>query len=290
MPDSLVRLALVAGTVLGGVATLLGLATAVCIGRERLVRTAGALGGRLRSVAPYVLGLVLVLAVNKGLQPYTVRLSWAIDQNITGWLASVEGEFVANLQATLPHEAVLYFVGIYVVGYAFLLIFPLLAYLALPDTRHLKRLLVAYAFNYGVGVFFYTLFIAFGPRNIYESVDQPMFELFPDLMLLTAAVNTSSNVFPSLHTSLAVTVFCFALLTAREYPIWAVVATVIAWSVAVSTMALGIHWLIDVLAGIVLAAAAVPFAYAVVWALENRAETRAKWRSIVSRFRRGSPG
>ncbi len=60
------------------------------------------------------------------------------------------------------------------------------------------------------------------------------------------------------------------------YPKWFVVATVLAVSVAVSTMYLGIHWLIDVLAGIALAHASVALAGQFVgrWSLSERLNGR----------------
>jgi len=64
----------------------------------------------------------------------------------------------------------------------------------------------------------------------------------PEYQYLTREVNTSTNVFPSLHTSLSATVAAFAWQTRSEFPKWLPVAVVLAASVAISTMYLGIHW------------------------------------------------
>jgi membrane-associated phospholipid phosphatase len=66
-------------------------------------------------------------------------------------------------------------------------------------------------------------------------------------------VNTNTNVFPSLHTSLSITVALIAWQTRRQYPLWTAVSVPIAASVVISTMYLGIHWAIDVLAGALMA-------------------------------------
>ena len=126
----------------------------------------------------------------------------------------------------------------------------------------LRRLLVAYALNYGTGLALYTLVFAHGPRNVMPDMVRPLlFATRPDVMALTSEVNVKSNVFPSLHTSLSVTVGTFAVLTRDEYPLWTAVAVPLSLSVVVATMYLGIHWLTDVVAGFALAFGSVALAH-----------------------------
>ena len=68
----------------------------------------------------------------------------------------------------------------------------------------------------------------------------------------TVHINSNTNVFPSLHASLSITVLLLAWTTRAEFPRWVVLAAVLAGSVVLSTMALGIHWATDVVAGIAL--------------------------------------
>jgi len=254
---------------------LVALSVPLCIGRRRLVTAARELRPRLLEAAPYALILGAVLVVNKGTQALVVELSWALNYNLTGVIYGIEGEFVPAFQAVLPPWLMVYFSALYVVGYSFMLVFPPLAYLCLPSVRRLKELLVAYGLNYAVGVACYALFVAYGPRNVMpDIVDQPLFELYPEVFLLTSAVNTNTNVFPSLHTSLSVTVIVFAWYTREEYPRWTPIATVVGASVVLATMALGIHWLIDVLAGIVLGVVAAVLAGPAVDRLDTWSERR----------------
>lgn len=240
------------------VAVLVVLSALVFVGWGRLVSTARDLPSRLAAITPYAVVLGAVLLVNKGTQTIVTDVSWLFNYNLTPAIYDIEGEFVANLQGLFSTEALLYFSFIYVIGYSFLLVFPIVAYLCLPEMRRLKELFVAYGLNYGIGVACYALFVAYGPRNVMpDTVGAPLYSFYPETMLLTTEVNTNTNVFPSLHTSLAVTVLLFAFLTRDEYPLWAAVATILSVSVVISTMALGIHWLIDVIAGLVLAVVAV---------------------------------
>lgn len=237
---------------------LLIVAVAALIDRERLLDAVRSLPARLVIVGPFLAGLGLVLALNKGVQPLVVDVSFAFGYNATGQIYEIEGQFVLWLQELTPPSVMVYFSAVYVVGYVFLLVFPLIAYFCLQSPERLKQLLVAYGINYGVGVLLYSLVVAYGPRNLlYPDVSQPLYEAFPAANVLTTEINTNTNVFPSLHTSLAVTVMLFAWYTRDEYPIWFPIATVLALSVVVSTMALGIHWLIDVIAGAGLALLAV---------------------------------
>ncbi|MFC6772457.1 phosphatase PAP2 family protein, partial [Halorubrum pallidum] len=183
---------------------------------------------------------------------------------LTGLIWALEGNFVGWLQQTYATpELTMYFSWVYVYGYAFLLAFPFLAYLALPKTTTLKRLLVAYAFNYAIGLALYTLVFAHGPRNL-DIGTSLLFTHNPNFSALTSEVNEATNVFPSLHTSLSVTVATFAVLTREEYPLWTPLAVWVAGSVVIATMYLGIHWLTDVIGGIVLALGCVYLSYRIV--------------------------
>ena len=224
---------------------------------------------RLRAVGPFLLVLALVLLVNKGLQSYIERFSQTYGVEATATIHAIEGDFVVTVQSLVPDITMPYFSAVYVVGYALLLIAPVFLYFFADRARPLKLLVTAYAINYAVAVVFYASVVAYGPRNADRSsdgssADAPLLELVPDITHLTALWNTNTNVFPSLHTSLSVTVFLLAAMTREEFRRWFGLASVLAASIVVATMALGIHWLVDVLAGIVLAVVAVTGARAVV--------------------------
>jgi len=151
-------------------------------------------------------------------------------------------------------ELTAYFAFIYVYGYVFLLVFPFVAYFALSRPEPLRRTIVAYGSNYVLGVLCYLVFIAYGPRNIIVDQAEPLlYSQYSQYQFVTTAVNDETNVFPSLHTSMAVTAALLAWTTREEYPLWVPVSAVLAVSVVVSTMYLGIHWATDVIFGIVLA-------------------------------------
>ena len=250
-------------SVLAWVGALLAVASGAVIGPARLRAACDGVRERIWDARRAVAVLCAVLLVSAVGRSSLQVVSELFGLQATALIYSLEGGFVAWVQATFATPALTaYFSWVYVYGYAFLLAFPVVAYLALPRTVTLRRLLVAYALNYGIGLIVYTLVFAHGPRNVMPDMVTPLlFANNPDVMALTSEVNVNTNVFPSLHTSLAVTVGTFGVLTREEYPRWTPVAVWLSLSVVVATMYLGIHWLTDVVAGFALAFGSVYLAY-----------------------------
>jgi len=246
-------------TLVGAVVVCLNtLGVLLVVGPRRLRAAPRRVRANVSAVAPVLAVLAVVLAVNRIVRQAGVELSWIIGLNITGYIHAVEGAFVARLQSSATPALTAYFGAVYVFGYAFLLTFPVLAYLLHEEARPLRVTLLAYVLNYGIGLVCYVLFVAYGPRNFMpELVESLLFTHWPQSQLLTTQVNANTNVFPSLHTSLSATVALLAYRFRGIYPRWLPIAAVLAASITVSTMYLGIHWLTDVLAGIVLAVASV---------------------------------
>lgn len=269
--DTTVDLISVLLIVVGGVVLMTMVTSVAVIGMDSLRAARKELRYQLRESGPYIVGLGVVYGLNKLAHELSDPIADVVGIEITGTLEAIEGDLVAGLQALFPESAVWYFAFVYVFGFAFVLVFPIVGYLLLPSQRHLKELLVAFIINYSAGTVFYTMFIAYGPRNALPNiVAQPMFDTFPEIKVLTSAINTSSNVFPSLHTSLAITVLIFAWYTRKEYPRWLGVCTFFVVSIVISTMYLGIHWAIDVVAGVLLAMVSVYLARQFVAWVENR--------------------
>lgn len=243
-------LLVVVGQVLAVVTVLHVVCLFAIVGPERLRAAPRTIRSNVRDVTPVAVVLGTVLAVNGVIRDIGIDLSWLVGVNITGYIYALERQFVAELQSLAIPELTIYFSFVYVFGYVFLLTFPVVAYALHDDSRPLHATLVAYILNYGLGLVSYILFIAYGPRNFMpELVESLLYTTWPQAQLLTSEVNVNTNVFPSLHSSLSITVALLAYRTRDVYPEWTVVAAFLAGSVVVSTMYLGIHWLVDVIAG-----------------------------------------
>jgi membrane-associated phospholipid phosphatase len=256
------------------VGVMLTVASVAVIGPARLRETWSELRDRIWDARRVVALVCVVLLASAVGRPALLNVSRLFGLQATALIYGLEGGFVAWVQATFASAPLTaYFSRVYVYGYAFLLAFPPVAYLALPRTVTFRRVLVAYALNYAIGLVLYTLVFAHGPRNVMPEMVTPLlFTNQPDVILLASEVNEASNVFPSLHTSLSVTVGTFAVLTREEYPRWTPVAVPLSLSVVVATMYLGIHWLTDVVAGFALAFGCVALAYRFVDPREDAVE------------------
>lgn len=237
---------------------LLFVATALLVGRERLTATVDGAGRRFGDVWPSLVLLLVVLGLNRVARRVGQEVSWIVGWNVTGYIFELEGEFVATVQSIATPALTAYFSAVYVYGYVFLLVFPLVAYFALERTEPFRTAVVAYSLNYLIGVVCYVLFVSYGPRNVMpELVEGLLFTTYPNSQLLTSQVNVNTNVFPSLHTSLSATVALLAVTSHDRYPRWTPIAVALATSVVVSTMYLGIHWATDVVGGLALAGTSV---------------------------------
>lgn len=223
------------------------------LGTGHLQRFRSEWRSRLRGGLPPLGLLGGVLVLNGLLRTTATEVSWLIGLNITVWIHQLEGAFVYALQQWFGPVFTALFSFLYVYGYILILVFPLIAYLTFPSLDTFHELVIAFAVNYTIGLICYIVFIAYGPRILLpELVGEPMYVEYPEFQLLTSQINQKTNVFPSLHASLTTTVMAFAWRTRRTLPRWTVLGWLLGTGVIVSTMYLGIHWLIDVLAGLVL--------------------------------------
>lgn len=244
-----------------GVVAMMLLAGALFVDRQQISTALENPVERTRAIVPHVALLAGTLLLNRVFRHLGQELSWLIGLNITGVIYSLEGEFVALLQSVVAPPLVSFFSFVYLYGYVFLVSFPVVLYWLLEDSEPLRKTLLAYTLNYAFGLVCYTLFIAFGPRNLLpDTVQELLYATYPQSQVLTSTINTNTNAFPSLHTSLSVTVALLARRTREQYLGWATLAPILAALVVISTMYLGIHWATDVVAGALLAVLSVRFA------------------------------
>ncbi len=245
----------VVSRVLLRVTAMCAVAGVAVVGPRRLYAAAGNLIPYVREARTEFATLLVVLLVSAFGRDTLQTVSEVAGLRLTGTIYAMEGGFVAWIQSTFASPRLtLFFSSVYVFGYTFLLVFPFIAYAALPESTTLKRVVVAYGLNYAIGLVVYTTVLAYGPRNVMPDAVTPLLYTFePTYQTLVAEVNENTNVFPSLHTSLSVTVALFAVRTREEYPGWTAIACPLAAAVVVATMYLGIHWLTDVVGGTLLA-------------------------------------
>ncbi|MFW6435675.1 MAG: phosphatase PAP2 family protein [Halovenus sp.] len=273
--------------VLTQVTTIVGLSLVISlvmiVGLDRLPRTRQQLVTRVRIVFPYLVFLGVALGISSVVRSIGPDISWIIDIQLSPYILKFEGDFVAWLQTFQTPVATKYFSAIYVYGYGYLLVFPIIAYALAERLKPLRLLVLAYILNYVIGLVFYIVFVSYGPRN-YSIGEGLLYAFWPQAKFLTSEVNVNTNVFPSLHTSLSVTVAILAVMTRDIYRRWVPIAIPLAISVCISTMYLGIHWAADVIAGTFLAVVSVYGGLRLDGYFERGvAASRVRWGAFVQR-------
>ena len=109
------------------VAVCLGVSLFAIVGTERIRTFLGDYRTRLRDSLPHLGFLGVVFLLSMLWRPVGGEISWTVGYNITHTLYSIEGYLVPAIQAMETPELTWVLSIIYVFGYVFLLVFPLLA-------------------------------------------------------------------------------------------------------------------------------------------------------------------
>ncbi|PLT46903.1 hypothetical protein B8V81_1127 [Paenibacillus pasadenensis] len=181
--------------------------------------------------------------------------------DFTPYIFSFEGRFVENFQQLFHAEWLTPFLAFfYIVVFQSVLVASLGIYMFRDRSgRQFKATCYAVMINYLVAIPFY-LFLPVKEVWAYDpNVHFYMLEAFPAFESMYRGLSGLDNCFPSLHTSISVTM---ALLAARSgNRRWAWFAGINAAIIIFTIFYMGIHWLTDMLGGLGLAVFSVALAY-----------------------------
>ncbi|MBO7745513.1 inositol phosphorylceramide synthase [Paenibacillus sp. MWE-103] len=195
--------------------------------------------------------LILILFCNK----FELRIEKGMSNthDFAGFFQSIEGSFVANFQHTFQHDWLTPFLAfMYVVVFQALLIASVGIYtLRSPNKRMFYATCYAIMINYAVAIPFYLFFPVSEVWYHDPNVSFLMLQVFPNFEHQYRALSGLNNCFPSLHTSISVTL---AILAAKSgIKRWAWFCGISAAVIIFAIFYLGIHWLIDMCGGLALA-------------------------------------
>lgn len=163
-----------------------------------------------------------------------------------------EGDFVRTFQAIFQNGVLTYILTFfYIVVFPTMLIASMLLYSGVKDQRSFYAMFYAVMINYVVAIPFYLFF----PVNEVWAFDPKVSFLIPNVFptfdIEYRPLSGLNNNFPSLHTSISMTL---ALIAARSKEVrFARVMAVSTGMIIFSIFYLGIHWLTDMVAGMMLA-------------------------------------
>ena len=149
------------------------------------------------------------------------------------------------------------------------------------DMKMMTALLFALFLNYLIAFPFYVFFPVNEVWSSSSQVRPLMHEVYRSFEGEYRVFSGMNNCFPSLHTSLSLTMALLATLT--PYKRLARVLQVSAGLIILSTLYLGIHWLTDVIGGVFTAVVAVSLAMSWERAAEFAGRTLYRLRPVYSR-------
>lgn len=213
--------------------------------------------------------MVGILLVN------SLELKWEESLNFTTdftpWFFAIEGHFVQNFQQLFHAQWITEITAFfYVIVFQALLIASLGIYASGKNMVYVHAVCYTVILNYLVAIPFYLFF----PINEVWSYAPSgavfyMYEVFPNFDAAYRPLSGINNCFPSLHTSISVSMAILAVRSGNRR--WAIAACISAFIIVFAIFYMGIHWLTDMIGGLVLATVATTLA--VKWAQRSASRT-----------------
>jgi membrane-associated phospholipid phosphatase len=194
--------------------------------------------------------LMLILFCNK--LELSIEANMNVTHDFTPLFQSIEGHFVADLQHTFHNDILTAVLAVmYVVVFQALLIASVGIYTYQDKSRRMYyAICYAIMLNYLVAIPFYLFFPVNEVWAHDSSVRFLMLDVFPNFETQYRSLSGINNCFPSLHTSISVTLAVLAIRSGNKR--WAWLCGISALLIIFAIFYLGIHWLIDMCGGVIL--------------------------------------
>lgn len=191
--------------------------------------------------------------------------------DFTSYVHAFEGNITRDIQHALKNRYFTYvMIASYIFLYTYIVIFTPFLFMMRDERDVIRRYTLAFLFNYAVLIPIY-LFISVWVTSYHQvtilyhitpvypselSPTQPLLYENENFFRLVMMISSLDNCFPSGHTSVAVIVFLTAWrwTKLRAFQSFSTFSAVL---IVLSALYLGIHWMIDIFAGIVLGILAV---------------------------------
>ncbi|MHB8604728.1 MAG: CCA tRNA nucleotidyltransferase [Thermoplasmatota archaeon] len=201
----------------------------------------------------YVLAALVVLFVHLTLVSLDPAISKALGYDLAPQVDKLEGGFVPSLARFQTPALDLFFSWFYLGIHPFTLYFAVLLFVVSDEERAAKATLLLYPIVYAIALPFY-IFAPIENVYLYHHLQTPLFTVFPGLQSTFYLATSVNNTFPSLHVACALLIANAARYSRnRRFRYFAFVYAPV---VVIATLYLQIHWLIDVLGGVLVAVVA----------------------------------
>jgi membrane-associated phospholipid phosphatase len=174
-------------------------------------------------------------------------------RNYDQYMLMLEGNKVSYFQSLATPTLTYFSVAIYLLGFSFLMIFTFVVLLCTQNSRALKEYAIAFTIIYLTAYPFYIFFPVDVTGHVIPGMVPLLYQMNPAFLRLAMICSPRlDNCFPSLHAALSVMATLFVLFKTnlRLYKIFAVGTTIL---ILFAILYLGIHWITDLIGGIILA-------------------------------------
>ncbi|TMV52890.1 phosphatase PAP2 family protein [Paenibacillus mesophilus] len=197
----------------------------------------------------HLLGIVVILFFNK--VEISLENSMQSTSDFTPSVYGLEGDFVAVFQRLFENDILTSFLTFfYVVVFPAVMIASIGIYAYQRNFKLFYAVCYALMINYMIAIPFYLFFPVTEVHAFNPNVKFLMLDAFPTFENDYRPLSDLDNCFPSLHTSISVTMAMIALRSRNGF--WKIFAPACAAIVIFSIFYLGVHWLTDMAAGMVL--------------------------------------
>ncbi|OCT14961.1 phosphoesterase PA-phosphatase [Paenibacillus pectinilyticus] len=197
----------------------------------------------------HFVGVLLILFFNK--MEMQIEQGMKHRNDFTASIYGIEGDFVATIQNFFHNDILTA-----VCSYFYVIIFPSVMITSIALYTYQKNYKLFYAvcyalmFNYMVAIPFYLFFPVNEVWSFHPRVHLLILDVFPTFEQDYRPLSGLDNCFPSLHTSISVSMAVIAVKSSSKF--WKIFVPCTAAFIIFTIFYLGIHWLSDMCAGLLL--------------------------------------
>lgn len=207
----------------------------------------------ISDILPYAASATFIFILMDSQKDISHFLGLSPSLNYDKYMLMLEGTRVSVFQS-LATPILTYFCGVvYLLGFPFLLIFTFILFLFSQNDEALKEYAITFMLIYLIAYVFYIFFPVNVTGHVLSGVAPLLYQLNPAILRIATFCSPGlDNCFPSLHAALSVmaTIFILFKTDLRRYKVFAVGTTIF---ILFSILYLGIHWITDMIGGIILA-------------------------------------
>lgn len=193
--------------------------------------------------------LFLILYLNKLELKFESNLP---SNDYTDVIHNIEGDIVYYIQQFFLNDQLTWILTFfYIIVFTSLMIASLIIYLYINDDKSFYSFIYAIMLNYSIAIPFFIFFPIYEVWYYDSTVQFLIPQVYPNFELEYRKLSGINNNFPSLHTAISSTIALIAFRSKSKA--FAKLTIVSAGLIIFSTIYLGIHWISDLLAGLLLA-------------------------------------